>query len=78
MLMMQALSSMSEERVQEEGEEVAEEVVEEGKHDKHAKKEIWIKLSNKICMINMKYKFIIGLGSEVVEIVACKDKKYWH
>ena len=36
-LKMQVVSSMSEERVQEEGEEVAEEVVEEGKHNKHAK-----------------------------------------
>ena len=37
MLMMQVLSAMSEERVQGEGEEVAEEVVEEGKHNKHVK-----------------------------------------
>ena len=37
MFMMQVLSSMSEERVQEEGEEVAEEVVGEGKHDEYVK-----------------------------------------
>ena len=37
MLKMQVVSSMSEERVQEEGEEVAEEVVEEGKHDEDVK-----------------------------------------